>query len=434
MKESMKEYLNSHQKVLEEIVEKFYAGEFFQLDLAARLPEPRENQKVWVLGAGKASVDMAKQVEEHYKGRISDGIVIAPERSKDLGRIQVFKGTHPYPDEDSVSSSFELMQLARKIPGGDLVIFCLSGGASSLFCVPGGNIEPEDLKIAYKELLNSGASIHQINTVRRHITETGGGKLGQLLSSHTLYSYLLSDVPGDTPHVIGSGPTVPDPTTFKEAFQVLKHFDLWEKMPHSVRIHLTRGMQEDISENPKPESTKWEKHHTEVISAPGENARQIGRFLAEKGKNVQVEESAYDEDVRKISKKICGDAIAILSKKTDIKKPAALIYFGESTVNVVGEGKGGRNQELALNAAISLEGQHPVSVLSLATDGIDGPTDAAGAIVNSQTTLKARKQKITPEQYLQNNDSYYFHEAMETLIKKGATGNNLMDLQVVLVG
>ncbi|SMO77182.1 glycerate kinase type-2 family protein [Gracilimonas mengyeensis] len=434
MKESAKKRIDEQQQILHEIVDRFYAGDFFSVNLAAMLPEVPEDKKVWLLGAGKASVDMARQVEDFYGEQIVDGMVIAPEAEKGLSRIQVFKGTHPYPDEDSISSSYELMQLASHIPEEDQVIFCLSGGASALFSIPAGNIEPEDLGEAYRVLLRSGASIHDINTVRRHITKTGGGKLGQLLASHNLHSFLLSDVPGDGPHIIGSGPTVADPTTFKEAFQKLKHHQLWEKMPHSVRIHISKGMHGNIPENPKPGEVDWPNHKVEVISAPKENAQQIGTYLSDKGWHVQVEPEAYDDSLRKVSKKMCGDAISVLRDKSKKEQPAAFIYYGESTVQVQGSGKGGRNLELALNAAISLEGQHPVSVLSLATDGVDGPTDAAGAIVDSQTTLAARKQKLDPEKYLQDNDSYHFHEKAGTIIKKGPTGNNLMDLQVVLVG
>jgi hydroxypyruvate reductase/glycerate 2-kinase len=205
-------------------------------------------------------------------------------------------------------------------------------------------------------------------------------------------------------------------------------------MPHSIRIHMSKGMHGDSSETPKPKEAKWANHSVEVISGAKTLASNIGSYLDKKGYNVRVQEQAYDDDVKIISKKICSDAISILSKKFTIEEPAALIYFGESTVNVNGNGKGGRNQELALNAAISMEGQNPISLLSFATDGIDGPTDAAGAIINSQTTLSARKQKLEPEEFLQNNNSYHFHEEMETMLKTGPTGNNLMDLQVVLVG
>lgn len=429
----MKEKLQKQQTMLENMAEGITSNELFEIDVSRFLSDIREDENLWVIGAGKASVEMARKVKEEFGDQIKDGIIIAPEKSADLKNIQVFRGAHPYPDGDSVSASYELLSLVRRIPKNDRVIFCLSGGASSLFCIPAGGIELDEFKKTYKILLNSGASIHEINVVRKHISETSGGQTAKYLSEHKLISLILSDVPGDDPEIVGSGPTVPDSSTFKQAFQILKKHQLWDQVPHSVRIHLSKGMHGDMPETPKPESQKWENHRVEMISGAKILADNVGKKLEEKGYHVQVADEAYDEDVREVSRKICSEAISILSKKGDIKAPAAFVYFGESTVNVKGDGKGGRNQELALSAAITLEGQNPVSMLSLATDGVDGPTDAAGAIVNSQTTLQARKKKLTPEDFLQNNDAYHFHEEMETLLKTGPTGNNLMDIQVVLV-
>lgn len=430
----MKDKLNKQTSLLKEVVEKTVSDELFEFELSDYFSSKKEKGKVWLLGAGKASMAMARQAEDFFGDSIIDGMIIAPEKSKALNRIQVFEGSHPYPDQNSISASYELRDLIKKIPPGDTIIFCLSGGASSLFCIPFGEIELDEFTKTYELLLNSGASIHQVNTVRKHLSETAGGKLGALLQDRNLISLILSDVPGDDPEVIGSGPTVPDSSTFKDAFQVLKRFQLWEKVPHSVRIHISKGMHGDAEENPKPDEINWCNHRVEVISGARILADKVGQFLSQNGYKVQVADKAYNLDVKQISKKICSDAVAILSKKSALKEPAALVYFGESTVEVAGNGKGGRNQQLALNAAISIEGQNPISLLSLATDGIDGPTDAAGALINSQTTLAARKKKLNPEDYLQNNDAYHFHEAMDSLLKTGASGNNLMDLQVVLIG
>ncbi len=430
----MSEKTDQHRSILEDVVNNFVDGKFFNPDVAGILSSFQIEGKVWILGAGKASFGMAREAEAYFGSQIKDGMVIAPESSRELQHVQVFKGAHPYPDDDSVSASYELWELAKKIPEEDTVVFLLSGGASSLFCIPAEGIEVDEYQKTYELLINSGASIEQINVVRKHLSETAGGKLGELLSGHRLISVILSDVPGDNPEVIGSGPTVPDPSTFKEAFQVLKHFSLWEDVPHSVRIHLSKGMHGDSPETPKPKTHDWKKHEVKVISGAGMLAENVGRYLREQEYNVKVSDEAYSADVKEVSKRICSDAISILSKKSDLKAPAALVYYGESTVNVKGDGKGGRNQELALNAAISIEGQHSISLLSFATDGVDGPTNAAGAIINSKTTLEARKKKLEPESYLQNNDSYHFHREMETMLKTGATGNNLMDLQVVLVG
>ncbi len=430
----MNNKLEKQKQTLQELVERFTKDEFFEGDITPLLKQLKTEGNIWVLGAGKATLDLAKQVESHFGSSIKDGVIIVPNRYEKLQRIQVFEGDHPYPGKGSVSSSYELREVAKHIPKEDTVLFLLTGGSSSLFCIPAQGIELEELRETYELLLNSGASIHEINIVRKHLNEVGGGNLAHILNEHRLYSIILSDVPGDDPQVIGSAPTAGDDSSFKQAFHVLKRYELWEAVPHPVRVHITKGMHAEIPENPTPEEISSDHHSIKVIPGAKMLADNVGKYLSQKGYNIQVGEAAYDEEVRTISKKICSDAISILSKKSNVKEPAALIYFGESTVQVSGDGKGGRNQELALSVALSLEGQHPITMLSLATDGVDGPTDAAGAIVNSETTLKARKMKIEPEQFLQKNDSYHFHQKMETSLKIGPTGNNLMDIQVVLIG
>lgn len=388
---------------------------------------------IWVLGAGKASLNMAESIISTFGSRIEDGIIISNEARYGIKGIQVFQGTHPYPDEKSVSASYELLELARKIPKGETVVFSLSGGASSLLCIPPDGIEIDELADTYKLLLESGASIHEINVVRKHLCKLKGGQLAQALHHTNLVTLVASDVPGDDLETIGSAPTICDPSTFKEAFQILKRFELWNRVPHSIRIHLAKGMSGDISETPKPGINDHPSHEVKTISKISSIGERVEYILKKEGFNTWLDNKAYDDDVRKVSKMICSKAISVLSKDEPLAKPAALIFYGESSVNVRGSGKGGRNQELALISAISLEGHHSISMLSLGTDGIDGPTDAAGAIINSETTLKARKAKLSPEEFLQNNDSYNFHEEMGTIIKTGVTGNNAADLQVVII-
>lgn len=426
----MKEILSKHYDILQEIASGIGNGTFFQLDLEDILLNLDTTERIWVLGAGKAAAAMAKEVEKYFGDRICDGIIIAPEADRELKYIQCFKGSHPYPDAHSVASSYELISLAKKIPAGDTVIFCLSGGASSLYCIPAGEIELEELQESYKLLLNAGVNIHQVNTVRKHLSLTAGGKTAEVLADCRLYSIIVSDVPGDNPQSIGSAPTIGDKTNFTDAHRILVDAGIWEKLPASVKHHFIKGMEEEPDAFVVP---KWENHKVEVISGARTLANNIAGKLDELGYKIRIADDAYDEDIKKVSKQICSDGIAVLSRDQLIQKPAALIYFGESTVDVKGDGKGGRNQELALNVAISIEGQHNISLLSMGTDGMDGPTDAAGAIINSETALLARKMKLDPEEYLQNNNSYYFHQQMNNLIKTGPTGSNLMDIQVMLI-
>lgn len=425
----MKETFKNHQQLLKEVIGCIksssdypkYDSHFIKAD------------RVWILGAGKASLEMATRLINQSNIFVADGIIISNQKAKSTIGFQVFKGSHPFPDHESISASYELLELARKIPAGEIVVFCLSGGASSMLCIPPEGIEIDELAEVYKLLLNSGASIHEINIVRKHLCMLKGGQLAQALHHTNLITLIESDVPGNDLETIGSAPTICDSSTFKDAFQVLKRYQLWNKVPHSVRIHIAKGMSGDIPETPKPGINDHSNHTVKLISEASFLANSIAGMLSKEGYNTWVAESAYNDDVRKVSKMICSKAISVLSKSESIQKPAALIFYGESTVEVKGNGKGGRNQELALISAISIEGQHSISMLSIGTDGIDGPTDAAGAIIDSKTTLLARKKKISPEEYLQNNDSYHFHEKMNTLIKIGPTGKNLMDLQVILI-
>lgn len=387
----------------------------------------------WVLGAGKGSVLIAKEIIESSNACFRDGIIITNQEQNLVKRLQVFKGSHPFPNEDSVSASYELLDLARKVPEGERVLFCLSGGASSLLCIPPRGIEIEELAFTYKQLLNSGAPIHEINIVRKHLCLLKGGQLAQALHHTNLITIVSSDVPNDDLETIGSAPTICDSSTFTDAFQVLKRYKLWNNVPHSVRIHIAKGMSGDIPDTPKPGVNDHPSHTIKVFSEASVLASQVEQKLKTEGFNTWMDTSAYSDDVRKVSKMICSKAISVLSKNEPVEKPAALIFYGESTVNVTGSGNGGRNQEMALISAISIEGQHNISMLSIGTDGIDGPTDAAGALITSETTLSARKKKLNPEEYLQNNDSYHFHDEMGTLIKIGPTGKNLMDLQVVII-
>ncbi len=425
----MKAELEQQNSILRSLTELIKdPASIFKVDLSIL-----KTDRVWILGAGKASVEMAKSLIKQTNIEVLDGLIISNTEHPDFSGIQIFKGSHPYPDESSVSASYELRELARNIQEGDTVVFCLSGGASSLLCIPVAGVEIEELALTYKLLLESGADIHEINIVRKHLCELKGGQLAQALHHTNLITLAISDVPGDHLESIGSAPTVCDPSTFKDAFQILKRFSLWNDVPHSVRIHIAKGMSGDIPDTPKPEINEHPNHTVQIISKASYLADGIANELQSKGFNTWINKDAYSGNVKMVSKEICSKAISVLSRNEPVKKPAALIYYGESTVDVNGDGLGGRNQELALASAISIEGQHSISMLSIGTDGVDGPTDSSGAIINSETTLKARKKKVEPEQYLQNNDSYHFHEEMETHIKLGPTGNNLMDLQVVII-
>ncbi len=387
---------------------------------------------IWILGAGKASVSMAESVIEDLGIPIKDGLIISPSHDY-LEPIQVFKGSHPLPTEDTVAASYELLQLVQTIPAGDTVIFCLSGGASSLLTIPPFGIEIDELSFVYELLLESGAAIQEINIVRKHLCELKGGQLAQELHHVNLITLIISDVPGNDFGTIGSAPTLPDSSTYQDALDVLMKYDLWRKVPESVRNRIHMGLEGEIPETPKPGDREHPNHTVRLINSADAFAQHLKDHLSKQGFNVWIDLEAYNDEINSVVKHICSNVISVLSNNEPVHKPAALVFFGESSIKITQRGKGGRNQHLALACAIALEGQHDVTMISLGTDGIDGNTEAAGAIITSYTTLQARKKKLNPEEFLQKFDSYHFHKHMDTLIKTGPTGNNLMDLQVLII-
>jgi hydroxypyruvate reductase/glycerate 2-kinase len=404
-----------------------FVSEFFSFLDTFNLQTNRSvyTDKKYVILCGKAVSVLLEGIPEENK--LVDGLVISNQKPNlsAFPNLQFLPASHPFPDKNSLAASLELRDFCTEIPEGATVLLGLTGGTSSMLALPPGDIEIEDLAEAYRLLLDSGMNIRQMNSIRKKLCELKGGKLAELLAHCQLTSVYLSDVPGDDPAIIGSGPTVPDDSTFEDALSLCKDFGIWTRLPDSVRVWLEKAPKSDPFTHPH--------HDIQVFAPAAELAAGIGDLLKSEGYHVRITDEAYSGSSLEIAKQMSEDGLAVLSGRDELKKPAALVYFGESYPEVTGRGKGGRNQELALMCALMLEGQHSIQMLSLATDGIDGPTDAAGAIITSRTTLEARKKGLSPEEYLKNNDSYHFHEAMDSLIFTGPTGRNFMDLQVILV-
>lgn len=422
-----------HQTELESIAVGIALGDLVDINLGNALDYFNDHDPVYVIGAGKGVVELGRKAEQKLGSQIADGIVIAPEADYSLNAIQVFEGFHPLPNRDSVAGTWEILDLLDTLPPHAQVLALFTGGASALMCMPGEGLEISDLQDTYHRLLNSGASIHEINVVRKQLSQVKGGRLARRLREHRLVTLMLSDVPGDDPATIGSGPTMPDNCTYEDAAAVLEAYDLWDKVPYRVRNYIQKGIQGDVEEVLSIEEFESYSHYFRVISGRQCLLQNVADYLSHQSYNVYTSKDHFSGPVSEVSKMICSAAITTLSQDEPVEKPAALIFNGESEIKVVGNGKGGRNQHLALIAALSLEGQHATSVLCMGTDGSDGSTDASGAIINSHTTLKARKKKLDPEAYLSSFDSYHFHQDMNTLIRTGKTGTNLMDLVVVLV-
>ena len=407
-----------------------------KLDVA-ELPD-----QLYLLAIGKGSQILLEAFTHCYAGEILDGLVLSTEPislkndDEKYNNLSFFTGSHPLPSLENEASTLEIIRFIHDLSAGATLVCLISGGTSSLLCLPPDSISIHELQITYQILLESGASIEEMNTVRKHLSLVKGGHLAQKAHHLRLHSYLLSDVPNDKAEVIGSGPLVTDSTTFSDALQILNDRQLSQELPSSVLHYLHKGAQSLHPETPKPGLNNHPNQNIHLITCSSSMQPFLSSLLEQQGFGVNWASEPIQASVKKETQRIAQEVISVLNGQSKIssKSPQALVYNGESYVQVTGHGKGGRNQELALLLALSLEGKHPVTILTLATDGIDGPTDAAGAIVSSYTTLHARKQNTLPEPYVQQNDSYHFHEQMNTLVKTGTTGNNLMDLCVVLIG
>lgn len=390
---------------------------------------------VYVLSVGKASVAMFNSAAQILGKNIAQSLVITPDaaQANSCRADKVIIASHPVPDESSLEAGQAAVHLLSNIPGDALLICLISGGTSSLMCLPAEDISITDLHQTFELLNHSGASIHEINTVRKHCSQIKGGQLLRWLNPDvTLVDLVISDIPDDDLSMIGSGPTTADSTTFQDAYNVLLKHSIWEKLPTSVRMYIEKGQMGEAVESLKPDEKPLQNHYSYIISSAAKLAGETSALAQNEGFKTQIADKAYNDDVEKVASFVADEALAESAKMKN-NEQKLLIFYGESMVNVSGKGKGGRNQELALRGALKISGKENITWLSAGTDGIDGPTDAAGAIVDGKTVEQAQKKGLNPKEFLQQNDSYYFHEKMGTLLKTGPTGNNLMDVALIAV-
>jgi glycerate-2-kinase len=396
-----------------------------------------EGRPIYLFAVGKAAVSMYEQASKILAGYIIKSLVITndQEAAKACNADRVIVGSHPQPDELSFEAGNKAVDFMKDVPPGAIVITLISGGTSSLLSLPAEGILNDDLSELYTMLNNSGATIHDINIVRKHCSKIKGGQLLRCLNPEvTLIDLVISDVPGDELSIIGSGPTTSDWSTYQDAYHVLLEYDLWKQTPASVRTHIEKGIRGEVAETVTPKEALIEKHQSEIISSAPKLAEKIKDLALQKGVQVECADKPFNKDVEEVAGAIADKVISTAKKdKSESNQPVLFIFWGESTVEVTGGGKGGRNQELALRGALKIAGYENITWLCGGTDGLDGPTDAAGAIVNGKTVVKARENNINLESHLSENDSYHFHEQMDTLLKTGPTGNNLMDIVMVLI-
>ena len=400
----------------------------------ANQPFPLDTfQHIYVIGAGKASALMARGLESILGDRIKQGhIVVKQGHACELKRINVSEAAHPIPDKKGIQATKDILEVVGKADKDDLVICLISGGASSLLADYPEDATLDDLIVMNQLLIESGADIQQINAVRKHLSQVKGGQLAKAIYPACFVSLILSDVIGDPLDVIASGPTSPDCSTFADAWRVLEEQDLLPKFPASMINYLQNGINGLVPETPKTGNPLFARGHNLVIgnnTLALEAAKEKARAL---GFEVRILTSALKGDVVKAADTILDEALKIQNDPA-IKKPFCLLAGGEPTIKVTGKGVGGRNQHFALYCATRLGGKQGITILCAGTDGTDGPTDAAGAVVDCDTVRIALQKNTDPQVYLDACDSYSFFKQVGGHIMTGNTMTNVMDLVVVII-
>ena len=393
-------------------------------------------ERVRLIGFGKAAAAMAAAVEAELGEGLLGGLVITKyEHGQPLQRTRVLEAGHPLPDEAGVRGTRVLLEWLGEGAEDDLILTLISGGGSALLVLPAGEISLADLQAVNASLLRSGATIQEFNTVRKHLSQVKGGQLARRLSPAQVIALMISDVVGNQLDVIASGPLSPDPTTFNDARNILMSRKLWKDLPNAVKVHLEEGLKGAIDETPERGDPIFEKVQNEIVGdnrlaslAVVERARALGY-------NARLVTSSLEGEAREVAQMIVGLAEDLEQSDEPVPRPACLVLGGETTVTLHGDGQGGRNQELALAAAIQLaEGDlQNVRIVCLATDGGDGPTDAAGAVVEATTIALGESSGLIARVCLSRNDSYPFLDAAGALLRTGPTQTNVNDIIVILI-
>lgn len=418
-----------------EAVKKFVYREGNLLKIGRNSYPLNDFKHIYIVGAGKASAPMGKAIEIILKNRIEKGFInVKYGYVQELEKIKINQAGHPIPDEAGVKGTREIARLLQDSRKDDLVICLISGGGSALLPLPAEGIILKEKQQTTQLLLKCGASIEEINTVRKHLSRIKGGWLAKIAYPAQLISLILSDVIGNPLTVIASGPTVPDTTTYEDCWRIVKKYNLSGKLSSSVLNHLDKGRKGEIPETPKGGNPIF-KRVKNIIVGSSSLAIKAARNQAKKlGYHTLILSSFIEGETREVARVHTAIAKEILTSGNPVPAPAFILSGGETTVTIKGKGLGGRNQEFALSAAIEIKGMENVIILSAGTDGSDGPTNAAGAIADGTTLLRAEKIGINAQEYLEDNNSYYFFQKLKDLFITGPTNTNVMDLHLLLVG
>ena len=404
------------------------------LQVVGRRYSLADYRHVYLIGMGKAAAPMAQAAESLVGDRLTDGVVVVKRgHEAALQCCRLYAAGHPIPDEAGVAATLKAVALAQRAGADDLLIVLISGGGSALFTAPAPGLTLGDLQQVTDLLLRAGATIQEVNAVRKHLSSVKGGQLAALASPATVVGLVLSDVVGSPLDSIASGPLVPDGTTFADVDEILRRYALWDRLPGRVRAYLQSGLSGQAPETPKADDSVFRRVQMVVVADNRVAAQASQRVAQQAGFHTLLLSSFVEGEAREVAKVLAALVKEEVRYGAPLPAPACFIVGGETTVTVRGNGKGGRNQELALAGAIALAGWPNFLLVTLATDGNDGPTDAAGGVVDGETVGRGAEAGLLAVDYLDRNDAYRFLEATGTLLRTGPTNTNVNDLAFLFV-
>jgi glycerate 2-kinase len=396
------------------------------LCIPAHLPDPPKGRLI-VIGAGKASAAMARAVEDHWPGPLSGLVVTRYGYAVACQRIEIIEAAHPVPDAAGLAAALRIMAIVARLSADDTVLCLISGGGSALLALPIEGLTLEDKQSVNRELLRSGASIGEMNCVRRHLSAIKGGRLAAACHPARVVTLLISDVPGDNPCDIASGPTVGDPTSCADALAIVRRYGI--ELPPHVRDVLEGGRGESV----KPDDPRLARVETRMIATPQMALEAAAGVARSAGVTPHILGDSIEGEARDVGKVMAGVARQVARRGQPFATPCVLLSGGETTVTVRGTGRGGRNVEFLLSLGISLEGQPGIYGLAGDTDGVDGQEEIAGAYLSPDSLQRASHQGLRPRDSLDNNDGHGFFSALDDSVVTGPTLTNVNDFRAILI-
>ncbi|MET3120822.1 glycerate 2-kinase [Oxalobacteraceae bacterium GrIS 2.11] len=395
--------------------------------LPAFLPEPPKNARTIVIGAGKAAAAMAKVLEDHWTTPLSGLVVTRYGHGAACSQIEVVEAGHPVPDAAGQTAAKRILDLVQGLTEKDLVICLISGGGSALLSLPADGITLEQKRAVNKSLLSSGATIAEINCVRKHLSAIKGGRLALACVPAKLVTLMISDIPGDDPSTIASGPTLPDATTCSEALAILRKYVIG--IPANVQKYLELASHE----TPKPDDPRFARNEHHIIATAQDALEAAAAKARAAGITPYILSDSIEGEARDIGRMHAALALQIAKRNQPFARPCVILSGGETTVTVKGHGRGGRNAEFLLSLAITLNGHPDIHAIACDTDGIDGSEDNAGAMYAPDSIARAEEKKLRPASMLDNNDGYSFFQALDNLVISGPTRTNVNDFRAILI-